>query len=259
MTSDFFHDLTIYHWLLLNISAIVIGFAKTGIAGIAILAVPIFAEIFPAEQSAGILLPLLCFGDIMAVAYYRRHADWQKIMTLIPWVAVGVTSATLVYFFASRDGSFLQLFLKDYMKPIIGLVVVIVLGLSLWREKHQQVSTSTAVAVSTGVAAGFTSMLANAAGPIMNIYFLAMKLPKQVFIGTAAWFFLIINYTKLPLMAVSAGSISSASLKMNIMLIPAIIIGGFLGVKVLKYIPEASFKRVIQVLIFAACLNLIFF
>ena len=259
LDSEFFQNLTLVHWLLLYLSGIIVGFAKTGIAGIGILAVPIFAEIFPASQSAGILLPVLCVADVMAVTYYRRHADWKKIIPLMPWVALGLISATLVYFYGSKEGSIFEPIIKIYMKPAIGIIVIIVLGISVWREKHKEIPKGKLVAISTGFTAGFTSMLANAAGPIMNIYLLVMKLPKEAFIGTAAWFFLIINYVKLPLMAIGANSISADSLKMNAMLIPAILIGGILGIKVVKYIPEEKFKKAVQILVFATCLKLIFF
>ena len=258
MDSEFFNNLTLFHWALLYISGLIVGFAKTGVAGIGILAVPIFAEIFPAEKSAGILLPVLCVADVLAVSYYRRHADWKKIIPLIPWVAAGLGVATWFYFSGRQSGTFMETFIKSYMKPTMGIIVLVVLGLSLWREKHKDVPEGKLIAVGTGFSAGFTSMLANAAGPIMNIYLLVMKLPKQAFIGTSAWFFLLINYVKLPLMHFGAGSITEESLKMNAALIPAVLLGGVLGIKVVKYIPEDKFKRAVQFLVLAACLKLIF-
>ena len=257
--SEFLQNISIFHWGLLYISAIIVGFAKTGVAGIGILAVPIFAEVFPAKMSAGFLLPVLCVADILAVSYYRRHADWKKIVPLMPWVALGLIAATLIYFFGNKEGTLLSNLIDNYMGPAIGVIVIIVLTISIWREKHKGIPEGKLVAASTGFTAGFTSMLANAAGPIMNIYLLVMKLPKEAFIGTAAWFFLIINYVKLPLMAFGAKSITVESLKMNAMLIPAILIGGLLGIKAVKYIPEDKFKRAVQVLVFASCLKLIFF
>jgi uncharacterized protein len=258
LDSEFFNNLTLLHWVLLYISGLIVGFAKTGVAGIGILAVPIFAEIFPAEKSAGILLPVLCVADVFAVTYYRRHADWKKIIPLIPWVAAGLLSATWVYFSGRQEDSVLSPLIKNYMKPIIGTIVLIVLVLSMWRKNHQEIPEGKLVAVGTGFSAGFTSMLANAAGPIMNIYLLVMKLPKQAFIGTAAWFFLLINYVKLPLMVIGADSISTESLKMNAMLVPAVLVGGILGIKAVKKIPEEKFKIAVQLLTLAACLRLIF-
>ena len=187
-------NLTSLDWFLLSVSGFIIGFEKTGVAGVGILAIPIFAIIFPAEKSAGFLLPILCFGDVIAVSYYRSQADWRKIVPLMPWVAAGLIAATGVYYSGSQKGTVMHELITSYMKPVIGVVVLVALGISLWRERRQgKVSQGRALEVGTGFSAGFISMLANAAGPILSIYLLALKLPKEVFIGTAAWFFLVIN------------------------------------------------------------------
>lgn len=256
MDYEFLNQLTTLEWVFLYLSGLIVGFAKTGIAGIGILAVPIFAMIFPPRLSAGILLPVLCLADLLAVGYYRRHADWKKIIPLLPWVSLGLLSATWIYFEGRQEGSLLSVIIDDYMKPGIGGIVLSVLLLSLWREKNKSIPDGKLISLGTGFTAGFTSMLANAAGPVMNIYLLVMKLPKEVFIGTSAWFFLIINYVKLPLTILGPNSISKASLQMNAMLIPAILVGGILGIRAVKLIPEEKFKRAVQILVFVACLKL---
>ncbi|NQZ56199.1 MAG: sulfite exporter TauE/SafE family protein [Lentisphaeraceae bacterium] len=139
MDSEIFSQLSTQDWVLLYITGMIIGFAKTGIAGIGILAVPIFAMIFPAEKSAGILLPVLCVADVMAVSYYRRHADWKKIGPLMPWVLSGLLGATAVYYFGNQQGTALEHFIKETMKPTMGCIVLFVLLLSMWRETHQEI------------------------------------------------------------------------------------------------------------------------
>ncbi len=257
MDAIFFENLTPLDWGLLVLSGLIVGFAKTGIAGIGILAVPIFADIFPPKDSAGVLLPLLCVADVIAVAYYRRHADWKKIIGLMPWVAIGLLIGTFIYFFGNKEGTFLFKVVNEYMKPIIGILVLLVLVISIWREKSPELPEGKLLAATTGIAAGLTTMLANAAGPIMNVYLLMMKLPKEVFIGTAAWFFLIVNFVKLPFMTIGAGSITKESPYLNGMLIPAVLLGGILGVKVVKFIPEEKFKKFVQVLILLTSIKLI--
>ena len=258
MDYAFLESLTTTDWVLLYISGLIVGFAKTGVAGIGILAVPIFASIFPPVLSAGILLPILCFADVLAVSYYRRHADWKKILPLMPWVACGLITATLINYFGRQEGTVIKTIIDNYMGRVIGIIVLVVLFLSIWRERHDEIPEGKAVAVGTGFSAGLTTMLANAAGPIMNIYLLVMKLPKEVFIGTAAWFFLIINFVKLPLMVIGPNSITKASLQMGAMIIPSVIVGVILGIKIVKIIPEQKFKRAVQVLVFLACIKLIF-
>ena len=255
---DFFNQLSSMDWALLYLAGLFVGFAKTGVSGVGILAVPIFAIVFPANQSAGILLPVLCFADIFAVSYYRRHCEWKHIWGLMPWVGIGLLSATGIYFWGRQEGSLLSQFIETGLKPTMGVIVLFVLFLAEWNKNHKDVPKGKLVPVGTGIAAGFTSMLANAAGPIMAIYLLVMKLPKQAFIGTKAWFFLIINFVKIPLMMIGANSITRDSLSFNAKLIPAVMIGALLGVRVVKFIPEEKFKIAIKVLVIAACIKLIF-
>ena len=133
---DFINQLSGSDWILLYVSALIVGFAKTGITGIGILAVPFFAMVFPAEKSAGILLPVLCFADLVAVFYYRNHADWKQIWKLMPWVAVGLISATLIYYYGRQEGSFMSEFIKSRMKPLMGIIVLLVQVFGIWRKNH---------------------------------------------------------------------------------------------------------------------------
>ncbi len=255
---DFLEQLSNLDWFILSISAFIVGFAKTGITGIGILAVPLFAMVFPAEKSAGLLLPVLCFADLIAVCYYRNDVEWKQIWRLMPSVAVGLIAATLIYYFGRQEGTWLGGFIKTSMKPFIGMVVLSVLLFGLWRKNHKEIPKGKRAAGIAGFTAGFTSMLANAAGPIMAIYLLMMKLPKKTFIGTKAWFFLIINYVKVPLMIAGADSINKQSLLINAKLIPGVLLGSVMGVYLVNKIPEDKFRIMVQVLVFVSCLKLIF-
>ena len=176
----------------------------------------------------------------------------------MPWVAVGLISATLIYYYGRQEGSFMSEFIKSRMKLSHGNYSFISTGFRYLAKNHSEVPSSKSASAAAGMSAGFTSMLANAAGPIMAIYLLMMKLPKKTFIGTKAWFFLIINYVKIPLMIFGADSIDGLSLNLNLKLFPAVLIGGFLGVRLVNIIPEQKFRLMVQILVFISCLKLIF-
>jgi len=244
-------SLTSTEWVVVCICAVLVGFAKTGISGVGILVVPIFADVFPAGESAGILLPMLCVGDIFAVIYYKRHAVWNKIWPLFPWVLLGIIAATLVRNELS----------SSHLRMCIGVIVLTVLLLSIYLNKERVEKTTEKTSIwlagATGASGGFATMLANAAGPIMNVYLILMKLPKNAFIGTGAWFFLLVNFFKIPIMAYE-GNIDLNSITFNAKLVPAIVIGSLLGIKIVKVIPEQIFRKMVLILTFIASVKLFF-
>jgi uncharacterized protein len=250
MDPEYF-NLTYSQWLVIGVCSLLVGFAKTGVSGAGILVVPIFADIFPAGVSAGILLPMLCVGDVFAVIYYKRHAVWSKIWPLFPWVVLGIIAATMV-------GKELS---NHHLRIVIGIIVLTVLGLTIFVKKdlfeNQSKRSSFIMSGITGSSGGFATQLANAAGPIMNVYLILMKLPKNAFIGTGAWFFLLVNFFKIPFM-VHQESLDWNSLLFNAKCVPAIMIGAILGIKIVKVIPEKIFKKMVLVLTFVAAIKLFF-
>jgi len=100
-------------------------------------------------------------------------------------------------------------------------------------------------------------MMANAAGPIMIIYFVAMQLPKVAFVGTSAWFFFVLNWLKVPFSA-NLDLMTAESVKLNLMMIPAIAVGAVVGIVFLKRIPQKVFNTVVQVLAVAGAIKLLF-
>jgi len=237
-------------WLVLCICAVMVGIAKTGVPGIGILAVPLLALLFPAKASTGLLLPMLAFADLFAVAYYRRHAQWPLIIRLLPPALVGIAAGSLLIRYIDNE----------QLKPLIGFIVLSMLVINYWRTTRTKgsphVPTHWSFAVTLGFFAGLTTQLANAAGPIMVIYLLAMRLDKHSFIGTGAWYFLILNWLKIPLF-VWDGRITLQSVKTDILMCPFIIVGVILGILILKKIPQKWFNFIVQLLALAAAIKLI--
>nr|WP_175495516.1 sulfite exporter TauE/SafE family protein [Gracilibacillus orientalis] len=237
-------DLTIIEWIIIIFSALLIGFAKAGVASMGILVVTIFMMIFPARESVGILLPLLIIGDLFAVIYYRRNVVWRYLFSLMPWVLGGLVLGYLV----------LDIVTSEQLKPLIGMLVLALILLHISREKLGErfvklLPESKLFTFSMGILAGFTTMIGNAAGGVMAIYLLVKGLPKQEFVGTGAWFFLFVNIIKVPFY-ISLGIITVESITFNLWLIPAILIGALVGVRVIKIMPQKVFQ--ILVLTFAA-------
>jgi uncharacterized membrane protein YfcA len=244
-------DLTPIQWFTLGLSAFLTGISKTGIPGLGILVVPLAAAVFPSKASTGLILPMLIMADILAVAYYKRHAVWSHLIRLIPWAMIGIMLGA----FAMNKVNDAQL------KPIIGAIVLLMLGLGYWRSRRSgesyQAPTQWWFAAIMGLFAGTTTMMANAAGPIMAIYLIAMRLPKNEYLGTGAWYFLLMNCFKVPFSA-GQGLITGQSLLVNLANAPIIIIGATLGIMVVKYIPEKTFISIVQILAALAAAYLFF-
>ncbi|MCK4999752.1 MAG: sulfite exporter TauE/SafE family protein [Anaerohalosphaera sp.] len=247
-------DLDVWKWCLLLLCAFLVGISKTGIPGFGILSVPLMAIVMAdkTKQSVGLLLPLLIFADIFAVIYHRRNAHWIHIIKLLPWALAGVVTG----YFAMDKVSDSQL------KPIIGGTVLAMLVIRYWSSTRQikegktSIPTHWAFAATMGFIAGVTTMMANAAGPIMIIYLLAMKLPKVEFVGTAAWYFFIVNWVKVPFQ-IELGYINPKSFALNLYLFPAIVLGAVAGIFLLNKIPQKYFNPVMQVLAVAAAIKLL--
>lgn len=222
-------------WSILFLSAVLIGMSKTGIQGISLLAVPLMALTFGAKPSTGLILPVLCFADLIAVLYYRRKAEWKYILKLLPAALLGFAVALWVD----------KLIPPTEFKHLLGaclLVVLIVMFWSDWKGKENTLSNYWWFGALFGLMGGFTTMIGNAAGPVMAIYLLSTRMPKLNFIGTNAWFFLVINYLKIPVQVFAWGNITKTSLMLNICTIPFVIIGGILGIALIKKLPEKGFR-----------------
>jgi uncharacterized protein len=245
-----------WQWALIVLGAFLVGVSKTGIAGFGILFVAIFANVIPARQATGFVLPLLIFGDVFAVASYRRHTVWSHLWRLFPWTVLGVILGTLAL--GRLDDA--------AVRRLIGGIIVAMFALHVWRKwaarrgrgDEALVAQAPAwFAPAAGVLAGFTTLVANAAGPVMILYLLAMRLPKMEFLGTGAVFFLCLNLFKVPFMA-GLGMITTASALTNLLLAPAVVAGALAGRWVIHRINQQWFENIALGLTFAAGLKLLF-
>ena len=236
-------------WIILGLCAFLVAVGKTGVPGIGIVVVPLMAICFPAKASTGMLLPLLAVADIFAVAYYRRHAKWSHVLRLLPWALLGIGTGSVIIRYIS----------DTQLKPVIGFIVLTILIVNFVRNRKKEIESSIPThwlfAATLGFAAGLTTQLANAAGPIMIIYLLAMRLPKNEFIGTGAWYFLILNWLKIPLFVMD-GRITVDSVTADLYVIPFIFLGALLGIAVLKKIPQKGFNITVQILAMLAAAKL---
>ena len=232
-------NLTVLQWVAICFAVFLLGLSKSGIKGIGIILVVILAFVFGEKTSTGILLPMLIIADIFAVVYYNKHAQWHYIKKLLPAMVIGVLVGVWI-----GDGISEVVFKRIMAVIIIGSVLIM-----FYMENRQstRVPANKWFSNSTGFLAGFTTMIGNLAGPISNIYFLAMRLPKNEFIGTAAWLFFIINVFKLPFHIFVWKTVSVETIVLNSVLIPAVIIGFFLGAYIVKLISNVNYRRFILI------------
>jgi uncharacterized membrane protein YfcA len=249
-------DLGTWQWVLVILGALAVGLAKTGIPGIGILAVATFALVLPARESTGTLLPLLICADIVAVTAYRRHAVWSHLWRLMPWAAAGIVI-----------GYFALGWINDrQVQRLIGGILIALVCLQYARRKQaarepeqaeESVPHSPWFAITMGLLAGFTTMVSNAAGPIMILYLLAMRLPKMEFIGTAAWYFLILNLFKVPF-SYDLELISGRSLLFDAKLAPFALAGALCGRWIIRFIDQRLFENLALSFTLLAGLRLVF-
>lgn len=208
--------------------------AKTGVHGAGMITVPMLAAVFGGKLSSGIMLPLLVMADVMGVWYYHRHASWSHLKILFPWAAAGVVLGTVLGQFID-DGAF-----RLTMAIIVMIGVVIMIWLE--RDRTQDIPTNKWFGATSGVLGGFTSMIGNLAGPVMSVYLLASRLPKNEFIGTAAWFFLVINWFKVPFHVFAWHTITWDILLLDLLTLPVIGLGAWLGILITKSLSEKSYR-----------------
>jgi uncharacterized membrane protein YfcA len=246
----------VYQWVFAIIAALCLGMSKTGFTGMSMLGIALMAEVWPARESTGVILPMLVFGDFFAVILFSRHALWPEVWRVLPPAVLGVAIGFGIF----------QLLPGTLFGPVIGWIILVLVGLQLCQRSQtasrrlEELSGETVAPVngdenrgsfgqislrwSLGVLAGITTMLANAAGPVMTVYLLALRLAKYEFMGTSAWFYCIINLIKLPF-SYSLGVINLSSLGFSVILLPAVAVGALVGQRLLKLVPQLWFERIL--------------
>ena len=230
-------EVGILNFSLAAFCAFLLGVSKSGIKGIASLIVTGLALVYGAKNSTGILMPLLLVGDVFAITYYKRHVQKEYIFKMLPWMVIGVLIGVV-------GGQYITESLFKY-----GMAIIILFSVGLmyyWENKKDKtIPSHWTFASSMGLLAGFTTMIGNLAGAFSNIYFLAMRLPKNNFIGTAAWLFFIINAFKVPFHIWTWETMNSTSLQISLQLVPFVIIGLVAGVFLVKKIENDSYRKLI--------------
>lgn len=237
---DILFQSSVLNWCLILLAAFIIGLSKAGVKGIDMLNVTLMALVFGSKASTGVVLPLLCIADVLAVKYYHRHAQWSHFWKLLPWMVIGI----LVGVFVGKDLD--EAVFRKIMAAIIIVTVVIMLVLEF--RKEFKVSHNQLFAGGMGLVSGFTTMLGNLAGAFSNLYFLALRMPKNDFIGTAAWVFLVINLFKLPFQVLVWKNVTGATLWIDLLLLPSLLLGFFLGIRIVARIGDDNYRKVVIVL-----------
>lgn len=221
------------------LGAYILGVSKAGVKGIAVLIVTLMAFAFGAKSSTGALMPLLITGDIFAIFYYHRHTKWVYLRKFLPWMMLGV----LIGVFVGKD-------LPERIFQITMAIIILLTVLMLWwwGKKDRKVPTHWYFAGFTGTMAGVTTMIGNLAGAFSNIFFLAMRLPKNEFIGTAAWLFFFINLFKLPFHIFVWKTVTVETFEVYLYLLPAVIAGLLSGIFLVKKFTDDFFRKMILIL-----------
>lgn len=226
----------------LLLAGLLIGLAKTGISTLGMMTLIVMTVVFPAKESAGIMLPALIAGDLLALILYRRHVVWKHLITLVPWVLAGIVAGYFV----------LRVTDSEALGVMMGMLIVTLVVLQVVKERlgpkvNEAAADSRLLNALLGMLAGFATMIGNVAGVIMAVYLMGKRLPKDQFVGTGAWFFLFVNVLKVPFY-VNLGMIDAGSLVFNAWMLPAVLLGAWAGARVLRILPQRQFQAIILLL-----------
>ena len=252
--------LTTTAWILLMVVAALCGIAKTALPGAATIAVALCTAALPAKESTGAILLMLMTGDLLAVWSYRGDADFRMLRRLVPAVLAGVGAGALFLHLASNDST----------RRLIGAILLILVAITLYQRRsaaRNRSGRAPEAALPTpagsrlarlvyGSLAGFTTMVANAGGPVTSMYFLACRYPVKAFLGTTAWFFFLVNLVKLPF-SVSAGLVNPTTLSLAAIAAPVVIASALAGRRLAEHMDQRVFEPIIVVLTVISALPLL--
>ena len=243
-------DLAPLQWLLLIVAAFLAGLSKTALNGIGPFTAAVAALVLPVAQSTGFVLLLLLAGDLVAITVYRAHADWRVIRKLAPAIVVGILLG--VALMSNIDAQLLR--------RVLGTVLLLLVVLQFVQNRKpalfEDVELPRWITNAAGTTAGFTSMLANAGGPVMNLYLLNVKSAVLGFLGTTAWVFFAINMMKLPF-SIGLGLLNGDMFLTALACLPALYLGAWVGLRIARRISLETFKQLILFFTAVAAVNLI--
>lgn len=245
-------DLTTMQWTLLLLSGVCIGVSKAGFSGVSMLSVAMLAEAFGARESIGVNLPMLIAADIIVYPAFRKWGSWREVTPLLITMLIGVGL-----------GFWWLMEIPDtVLRPVIGWIIVVMLGFQLWKRlsatTFRRVAESPVFGAGAGVIGGVATTMANAAGPVMQLFLLSRGLPKMEMVGIGARLFLVVNLVKVPLLG-KVDLITTQSLALNALGLPFIIFGIWWGKRYLLRIPQRVFEWMIIVFAFGAAVRLLVF
>lgn len=238
-------------WFLFFFCAMLIGMSKTGVQNIGTMTIPLFAMLFGAKHSTGIVLPMLCMADLLAVIYYRKRFHRDLVIKPMPWALMGLVVALIVGDYVPESN------FKIIMGGCVLLGVATMAGMNN-PARVEKISGAIWFAPIIGFVLGFTTMIGNAAGPILTVYLFAMRLPKYAFVATGAWFIMILNYMKIPLQIFIWDNVSLTDFMLSLTALPFILLGGLIGIKIVHVLPEKQFKALMVALTAIATFILLF-
>lgn len=232
------------------IAGILIGLSKGGIGGAATgpLVLVLISQTIPAKQTVGVMLPLLMFADLFAVRFYWREWDMTLIRLLLPMALLGILLGTLL----------LDALSDEALRRLLGVITLGVLAYKLLSDALQQVEYEPRNwhGYLAGWSAGFSSALANLGGPPISIYLLLQKVNPVSFVGTTTLFFFVVNILKVP-GYLQTGAIEVDLLPRVALALPFIPFGVWVGRRIIGWINQVWFERMIIVLLLYAGLQLL--
>ncbi len=244
-------ELSATGWTWAIVAALAVGVSKAGFGGIGLIAVSIMVDLF-GKPSVGILLPMLILADIAVYPFFRRYASWAPVWKLLPPTLLGCVAG---YFF-------LDWMPEDSARSIIGGIIMVMVGMQLFRrigqERFEHLAHSREAGLAAGFAAGTATMVANAAGPIFQLYLLSRRFEKLELIGVGARFFLLVNILKAPFLG-GMSFINGESLLFNLKLVPVILLGIFLGRHLVHAVSQRLFEWLVIIFALVAGGRLVFF
>lgn len=245
-------DLQTWQWLCLLVAGLCIGISKAGFSGVSMISVALLAEAFGALESIGVNLPLLIAADLIVYPAFRKWGSWREVWPLLVTMLVGVGLGFL----------WLREISEDVMRPMIGWIIIAMLAMQVWRkfgaQSFQRIAESRSFGASAGIVGGVATTMANAAGPVMQLFLLSRNFPKMEMVGIGARLFLVVNLVKIPLYS-SESLITTTSLIMNLLALPFLIAGIWLGKRYLLKVPQRAFEWMIIIFATAAGVRLLLF